>query len=88
MITLLGFWSGLIGFVTQRYTSTSCIFVREIDETQKWSAAAGSSTASLWDFDNHHPVVCIGIMILVARSLCAMFGVALETSGMLGTLTM
>ena len=27
-------------------------------------------------------------MILVARSLCGMFGVALETSGMLGTLTM
>merc|ERR1712018_788073 len=34
------------------------------------------------------PVICLGITILVAHSLCGMFGVALGALGMLGTMTM
>merc|ERR1712048_399795 len=34
------------------------------------------------------PVLCLGITILVAHSLCGMFGVALGALGMLGTMTM
>merc|ERR1711998_455013 len=34
------------------------------------------------------PVMCLGITILVAHSLCGMFGVALGALGMLGTMTM
>ena len=38
----LGLWSGLlIGFVTEDYTSSSYVRVREIAETQKQSAATG-----------------------------------------------
>jgi len=34
------------------------------------------------------PVICLGITILVAHSLCGMLGVALGALGMLGTMTM
>merc|ERR1712038_2036749 len=34
------------------------------------------------------PVLCLGVTILVAHTLCGMFGVALGALGMLGTMTM
>merc|ERR1712060_272959 len=34
------------------------------------------------------PVICLGVTILVAHTLCGMFGVALGALGMLGTMTM
>merc|ERR1711998_132421 len=34
------------------------------------------------------PVIALGVTILVAHSLCGMFGVALSALGMLGTMTM
>merc|ERR1712038_1696036 len=34
------------------------------------------------------PVLCLGLTILVAHTLCGMFGVALGALGMLGTMTM
>merc|ERR1711879_966275 len=34
------------------------------------------------------PVICLGVTILIAHSLCGMFGVALGALGMLGTMTM
>jgi len=34
------------------------------------------------------PTICLGITILVAHSLCGMFGISLGALGMLGTLTM
>merc|ERR1712012_1406545 len=87
---LLGLWSGLlIGFVTEYYTSSSYIPVREIAETEKQSAAAGIIYGlALGYLSTIIPVVSLGITILVAHSLCGMFGVALGALGMLGTLTM
>jgi len=87
---LLGLWSGLlIGFVTEYYTSSSYIPVREIAETQKQSAATGIIYGlALGYLSTIIPVVSLGITILVAHSLCGMFGVALGALGMLGTLTM
>merc|ERR1712107_825380 len=87
---LLGLWSGLlIGFVTEYYTSSSYIPVREIAETEKQSAATGIIYGlALGYLSTIIPVVSLGITILVAHSLCGMFGVALGALGMLGTLTM
>merc|ERR1712012_956952 len=87
---LLGLWSGLlIGFVTEYYTSSSYTPVREIAETQKQSAATGIIYGlALGYLSTIIPVVSLGITILVAHSLCGMFGVTLGALGMLGTLTM
>merc|ERR1711871_1337833 len=63
--------------------------VREIAETQKQSAATGIIYGlALGYLSCIVPVVCLGITILVAHSLCGMFGVALGALGMLGTMTM
>merc|ERR1719231_1907907 len=86
----LGLWSGLIiGYITEYYTSHSYAPVREISETQKQSAATGIIYGlALGYLSCIIPVICLGITILVAHSLCGMFGVALGALGMLGTMTM
>jgi len=80
-------WSGLlIGFVTEYYTSSSYVPVREIAETQKQSSATGVIYGlALGYVSTIIPVVSLGITNLVAHSLCG--GVALGALGMLGTLT-
>merc|ERR1719326_1144751 len=87
---MLGLWSGLIiGFITEYYTSHSYSPVREIAETQKQSAATGIIYGlALGYLSCIVPVICLGITILVAHSICGMFGVALGALGMLGTMTM
>merc|ERR1712117_165735 len=87
---MLGLWSGLIiGFVTEYYTSHSYEPVREIAETQKQSAATGIIYGlALGYLSCIIPVICLGVTILVAHTLCGMFGVALGALGMLGTMTM
>merc|ERR1712012_222523 len=87
---MLGLWSGLIiGYVTEYYTSHSYTPVREIAETQKQSAATGIIYGlALGYFSCIVPVICLGVTILVAHTLCGMFGVALGALGMLGTMTM
>jgi H(+)-translocating pyrophosphatase len=87
---MLGLWSGLIiGFVTEYYTSSTYSPVREIAETQKQSAATGIIYGlALGYLSCIVPVICLGITILCAHSLCGMFGVALAALGMLGTMTM
>merc|ERR550514_1850221 len=87
---LFGLWSGLIiGFVTEYYTSHSYPPVREISETQKTSAATGIIYGlALGYLSCIIPVLCLLVTILVAHSLCGMFGVALAALGMLGTMTM
>jgi inorganic pyrophosphatase len=86
----LGLWSGLlIGYVTEYYTSASYTPVREIAETQKQSAATGIIYGlALGYLSCIIPVLALGITILVAHSLCGMFGIALSALGMLGTMTM
>merc|ERR1712176_1679158 len=87
---MFGLWSGLIiGYVTEYYTSHSYTPVREIAETQKQSAATGIIYGlALGYLSCIIPVICLGVTILVAHSLCGMFGVALSALGMLGTMTM
>merc|ERR1719434_589673 len=87
---MLGLWSGLaIGYVTEYYTSHSYTPVREISETQKQSAATGIIYGlALGYLSCIVPVLALGVTILVAHSLCGMFGVALSALGMLGTMTM
>merc|ERR1719203_2192541 len=87
---MLGLWSGLIiGYVTEYYTSHSYTPVREIAETQKQSAATGIIYGlALGYLSCIVPVICLGVTILVAHTLCGMFGVALGALGMLGTMTM
>jgi inorganic pyrophosphatase len=86
----LGLWSGLlIGYVTEYYTSASYRPVREIAETQKQSAATGIIYGlALGYLSCIIPVLALGITILIAHSLCGMFGIALSALGMLGTMTM
>lgn len=90
MSIMLGLWSGLmIGYITEYYTSHSYFPVREISETQKQSAATGIIYGlALGYLSCVIPVICLGITILIAHSLCGMFGVALGALGMLGTMTM
>merc|ERR550514_533881 len=87
---LCGLWSGLIiGFVTEYYTSHSYRPVREIAETQKTSAATGIIYGlALGYLSCIIPVICLLVTILVAHTMCGMFGVALAALGMLGTMTM
>merc|ERR1740123_2962118 len=87
---MLGLWSGLIiGYVTEFYTSHSYTPVREIAETQKQSAATGIIYGlALGYLSCIVPVICLGITILIAHTLCGMFGVALGALGMLGTMTL
>merc|ERR1719201_2385452 len=87
---LLGAWSGLvIGFITEYYTSHSYRPVREIAETQRVSAATGIIYGlAVGYLSTIIPVICLGVTILVAHSLCGMFGIALVALGMLGTMTM
>merc|ERR1719313_3275933 len=87
---ILGLWSGLIiGFVTEYYTSNTYYPVREIAETQKQSAATGIIYGlALGYLSCIIPVICLGVTILLAHTLCGMFGVALGALGMLGTMTM
>merc|ERR1712066_21925 len=90
MSIMMGLWSGLIiGYVTEYYTSHSYSPVREISETQKQSAATGIIYGlALGYLSCIVPVICLGVTILIAHSLCGMFGVALGALGMLGTMTM
>merc|ERR1719247_1516040 len=87
---VLGLWSGLlIGYVTEYYTSSTYVPVREIAETQKQSAATGIIYGlALGYLSCIIPVLALGISILIGHSLCGMFGVALAALGMLGTLCM
>merc|ERR1712241_1464901 len=71
------------------YTSHSYEPVREIAHTQKQSAATGIIYGlALGYLSCIVPVICLGVTILIAHSLCGMFGVALGALGMLGTMTM
>merc|ERR1712066_664800 len=87
---MLGLWSGLIiGYVTEYYTSHTYSPVREIAETQKQSAATGIIYGlALGYLSCIVPVICLAVTILVAHTMCGMFGVALGALGMLGTMTM
>merc|ERR1719183_1119709 len=87
---MMGLWSGLlIGYVTEYYTSHSYTPVREIADTQKQSAATGIIYGlALGYLSCIVPVIALGVTILIAHSLCGMFGVALSALGMLGTMTM
>merc|ERR1719201_153100 len=87
---VLGLWSGLlIGYVTEFYTSSTYYPVREIAETQKQSAATGIIYGlAVGYLSCIIPVICLGVTILVAHTLCGMFGVALGALGMLGTMTL
>merc|ERR1719498_2251592 len=87
---MLGLWSGLIiGYITEYYTSSTYQPVREISETQKQSAATGIIYGlAVGYLSCIVPVLCLGVTILVAHSLCGMLGVALAALGMLGTMTM
>merc|ERR1719166_774894 len=87
---MLSLWSGLIiGYVTEYYTSHSYMPVREISETQKQSAATGIIYGrALGYLSCIVPVICLGVTILVAHTLCGMFGVVLGALGILGTMTM
>merc|ERR1712217_986201 len=87
---MLGLWSGLIiGYITEFYTSFTYEPVREIAKTQEQSAATGIIYGlALGYLSCIVPVLCLGFTILVAHSLCGMFGVALSALGMLGTMTM
>jgi len=86
----LGLWSGLlIGYVTEFYTSSTYYPVREIAETQKQSAATGIIYGlAVGYLSTIIPVLALGVTILIAHTLCGMFGVALAALGMLGTMTM
>merc|ERR1740117_2311680 len=86
----LGLWSGLlIGYVTEYYTSSTYTPVREIAETQKQSAATGIIYGlAVGYLSCIIPVLALGVTILIAHSLCGMFGVSLAALGMLGTMTM
>merc|ERR1719296_348106 len=90
MSVQLGLWSGLlVGYITEYYTSHSFTPVREIAETQRQSAATGIIYGlAVGYLSTIVPVICLGITILVAHSLCGFFGVALGAIGMLGTMTM
>ena len=87
---VLGLWSGLIiGYITEYYASHSYNPVQEIAETQKHSAATGSIYGlALGYLSCIEPVICLGVTILVAHTLCGMFNVALGALGMLGTMNM
>ena len=87
---LLGLWTGLIiGYITEYHTSHRYNPVQEIAETQKQSAAPGIIYGLALDYLSCIvPVICPGVTILVAHTLCGMFGVALGALGMLGTMTM
>lgn len=87
---LCGVWSGLIvGYTTEYYTSHSYTPVREVAETQKVSAATGIIYGlALGYLSCVIPVFCLGGTILVAHSLCGMYGIALAALGMLSTMTM
>merc|ERR1719515_378398 len=87
---ILGLWSGLlIGYVTEYYTSSTYLPVREIAETQKQSAATGIIYGlALGYLSCIIPVLALGITILIGHSLCGMFGIALAALGMLGTMTL
>ena len=73
---MLGLSFGLfIGYVTVYYTSHSYTPVREIAETQKQSAAAGIIYGlALRYLSSIVPVICLGVIILEAHTLCGTFG--------------
>lgn len=85
---ILGLWSGLvIGYVTEYYTSHSYVPVREISFTQMVSAATGVIYGlALGYLSCIVPVVCIGLTVCTAHTICGMYGIALSALGMLGTL--
>jgi len=86
---LLGLWSGLIiGLVTEYYTSHTYTPVREIAKSQVQSASTGIIYGlALGYLSCIIPVVLIAIIVVVAHTLCGMYGVALGALGMLSTLT-
>merc|ERR1712100_917508 len=71
---ILGLWSGLIiGFVTEYYTSNTYSPVQEIAQTQKVSAATGIIYGlALGYLSCVIPVLCLGVTILIAHTLCGM----------------
>jgi Na+/H+-translocating membrane pyrophosphatase len=70
---LLGLWSGLvIGFLTEYFTSSTYVPVREFAETQKQSA----STGIIYGLARGYlscvlPVCCLAVSVLVAPSSAA-----------------
>merc|ERR1719440_1087064 len=86
----LGLWSGLIiGYTTEYYTSFSYSPVQNIAKTQATSAATGIIYGlAVGYLSVIVPVMCLLVTILIAHTLCGMYGVALGALGMLSTLTM
>jgi len=86
----MGLWSGLlIGYTTEYYTSHSYTPVREIASTQAVSAATGIIYGlAVGYLSCIIPVFALACTILVAHSLCGMYGCALAALGMLSTMTM
>jgi len=86
---VIGLWSGLIiGLVTEYYTSHTYQPVREISKSQVQSASTGIIYGlALGYLSCIVPVVLIAIVVVVANTLCGMYGVALGALGMLSTLT-
>ena len=77
---VLGLWSGLIiGYITECYASRGYNPVQEIAETQKQSAATGSIYGlALGHLSCIEPVICLGVTILVAHTLCRLLASRLE----------
>jgi len=73
---MLGLSFGLIiGYVTVYYTWHSYTPVREIAETQKQSAAAGFIYSLARGYHSSIvPVICLGVIILGAHTLCGTLG--------------
>jgi len=87
---LMGLWAGLIiGLVTEFFTSHSYWPVRSLAENQVPSAATGIICGlALGYYSCVIPVVLLTVVVVVADTLCGIYGIALAALGMLSTLTM
>ena len=84
-----GLWSGcLIGFITEYYTSHSYAPVREVAQSCETGAATNIIYGLALGYKS--TIIPVGILagiVFVAFSLMDMYGVALASLGMLGTLS-
>merc|ERR1719174_925695 len=87
---LMGLWAGLIiGLVTEYFTSHSYKPVRDLAMSQVPSAATGIIYGLALGYNSCIvPTILLTAVVVVAHSLCGMYGVALGALGMLSTLTM
>jgi len=87
---LMGLWAGLIiGLVTEYFTSHSYKPVRDLAMSQVPSAATGIIYGLALGYNSCIvPTLLLTAVVVVAHSLCGMYGIALAALGMLSTLTM